>query len=57
MALSLLFDCNAAWTGFLAKYSEFDLHNLCDADLQIVEGLPEFSLLDMVQTHHVDSVY
>ena len=25
MAFSLLFDCNAAWTGFLTKYSEFDL--------------------------------
>ena len=25
LAFSLLFDCNAAWTGFLTKYSEFDL--------------------------------
>ena len=25
LAFSLLFGCNAAWTGFLTKYSEFDL--------------------------------
>ena len=26
LAFSLLFDCNAAWTGFLTKYSEFDTY-------------------------------
>ena len=26
LAFRLLFDCNAAWTGILTKYSEFDLY-------------------------------
>ena len=40
MAFYLLFDRNAAWTGFLTKYSEFALTFLLDPPASYADILP-----------------